>query len=322
MLTFVARRALYSVPVLLVASFLLFWFVRDTFDPTARLRFSRDPAAVQRERHRLGLDKPIVVQYKDFLVKFVQGDWGTSSRTRERVSAMIRRALWNTVQLIVWGILVSAVVAVAIGVYSAVRQYSIPDYVFTGLSFVGLAMPPFWFGLIAIQFLAVYPKDWFDLAHTPLYFVGLHSVDQSGFNLDYLRHLALPVLTLTVQIVASWSRYQRASMLDALSADYVRTARAKGLPAHKVIFKHALRNALIPLVTVMALDIGLLFGGLVVTEQIFSVPGMGRLFIDSLIQGDADVLVVWTVVTAGFVILFNLLADIAYGLLDPRIRLT
>jgi peptide/nickel transport system permease protein len=183
-------------------------------------------------------------------------------------------------------------------------------------------MPPFWFGLIAIQFLAVYPKDWFDLAHTPLYFVGLHSVEQSGFNLDYLRHLALPVLTLTVQIVASWSRYQRASMLDALSADYVRTARAKGLPARTVIFKHALRNALIPLVTVMALDIGLLFGGLVVTEQIFSVPGMGRLFIDSLIQGDADVLVVWTVVTAGFVILFNLLADIVYGVLDPRIRLS
>ena len=233
---------------------------------------------------------------------------------------MIRRALWNTVQLIIWGILVSALLAVGIGVFSAVRQYSLPDYVFTGLSFLGLAMPPFWFGLIAIQFLAVYPKDWFGLAHPPLYFVGLHSVDSSGFNLDYLRHLVLPVLTLTVQIVASWSRYERASMLDALSADYVRTARAKGLPASKVIFKHAFRNALIPLVTVMALDIGLLFGGLVVTEQIFSVPGMGRLFIDSLIQGDADVLVVWTAVTAAFVILFNLLADIAYGLLDPRIR--
>jgi peptide/nickel transport system permease protein len=138
--------------------------------------------------------------------------------------------------------------------------------------------------------------------------------------MDYLRHLVLPVLTLTVQIVASWSRYERASMLDALSADYVRTARAKGVKRRDVIFKHAFRNALIPLVTVMALDIGALFGGLVVTEQIFSVPGMGRLFITSLITGDAEVLVVWTVVVAAFVILFNLLADILYGVLDPRIR--
>jgi peptide/nickel transport system permease protein len=124
-----------------------------------------------------------------------------------------------------------------------------------------------------------------------------------------------------VQIVASWSRYERASMLDAINADYVRAARAKGLSPSQVIFKHAFRNALIPLVTVMALDIGLLFGGLIITEKIFSIPGMGSLFFDSLLQGDAAVLVVWTVVTAGFVILFNLLADVAYGALDPRIRL-
>jgi peptide/nickel transport system permease protein len=200
-----------------------------------------------------------------------------------------------------------------------VRQYSLSDYAFTGLSFLGLAMPPFWFGLIAIQFLAVYPKDWFGLSETPLYFLGLHSAGSSGINMDYLRHLVLPVLTLTVQIVASWSRYQRASMLDALSADYVRTARAKGLK-RRTVLKHALRNALIPLVTVMALDIGALFGGLVVTEQIFSVPGMGRLFIESLIRGDANVLVAWMLITATFIILFNLIADVLYSVLDPRIR--
>jgi peptide/nickel transport system permease protein len=181
-------------------------------------------------------------------------------------------------------------------------------------------MPPFWFGLIAIQFLAIYTKDWFGLSHIPLFFVGLHSTGESGFNMDYVRHLILPVMTLTVQIVASWSRYQRASMLDAMSADYVRTARAKGLKRRDVIFKHAFRNALIPLLTVMALDIGALFGGLVVTEQIFSIPGMGRLFIESLQQGDAEVLVVWTVITATFIIIFNLLADVMYGVLDPRIR--
>jgi peptide/nickel transport system permease protein len=318
MLSYVGRRVLFSIPVLLVASFLLFAFVRVTFDPTARLRNSRDVEAVQRAREDLGLNKPIVVQYKDWLGGFVHGDWGTSSRTSERVYPMIRRALWATMQLVIWGVLVSAAIAIAVGVYSAVRQYSWPDYLLTGMAFVGLAMPPFWFGLIAIQFLAVYPKDWFHLAHPIFYFVGLHS--EGGGTLDYLRHLVLPVTTLTVQIVASWSRYERASMLDALSADYVRTARAKGLPPRVVIFKHAFRNALVPLVTVMALDIGTLFGGLIITETIFSIPGMGRLFIDALLQGDAPVLVAFTVVTAAIVIAFNLLADVLYGVLDPRIR--
>jgi peptide/nickel transport system permease protein len=320
MLAYVARRVAYSIPVLLIASFLLFAFVRVTFDPTERLRASRDPHAVERARHRLGLDRPIVVQYKDWLGKFVKGDWGTSSRSNERVFPAIRRALWNTVQLIFWGILISAIVAIGIGVFSAVRQYSLGDYTLTSLSFIGLAMPPFWFGLIAIQFLAAGPKNWFHLARPPLFFVGLHSVDSSGV-LDYARHLALPVLTLTVQIIASWSRYERASMLDAMNADYVRAARAKGLSRTAVIWKHAFRNALMPLVTVMALDIGVLFGGLVITEKIFSIPGMGALFIDSLIQGDAAVLVVWTVVTASFIIAFNLLADVLYGVLDPRVRL-
>lgn len=319
MLAYVVRRVLYSIPVLLIASFLLFTFVRLTFDPTDRLRQSRDPQAVQRARHELGLDKPIPVQYKEWLSAFVQGDWGESTRTSERVFPVIRRAFWNTLQLIFWGVLLAAVVAMSIGVYSAVRQYSLSDYAFTGLAFIGVAMPPFWFGLIAIQFLAVYPREWFDLGQTPLFFIGLHSSTGGGFG-DYARHLVLPVLTLTVQIVASWSRYQRASMLDALSADYVRTARAKGVPRRRVIFRHAFRNALIPLLTVMALDIGALFGGLVVTEHIFSIPGMGRLFIEALLQGDANVLVVWTVVTAGFIIAFNLLADILYGVLDPRIR--
>lgn len=317
---YIARRVLYSIPVLLIASFLLFAFVRATFDPTARLRASRDPNAVQRERDRLGLDKPVVVQYKDWLVKFVRGDWGESSRTRERVYPMVRRAMWATVQLIFWGVLISFFLAVCVGVFSAVRQYSFPDYTFTSLSFIGLAMPPFWFGLIAIQFLAVYPKQWFGLSETPLYFVGLHSTDTSGM-LDYARHLVLPVLTLTVQIVAAWSRYERASMLDALNADYVRAAKAKGLSPFAVTVKHAFRNALMPLVTVMALDIGALFGGLLITEVIFSIPGMGRLFIDALIAGDANVLVVWLVITAGLVIAFNLLADILYGWLDPRVRL-
>jgi peptide/nickel transport system permease protein len=322
-LNFLARRILFTIPVLLIASFLLFVFVRVTFDPTAKLRAGRtDTEAVAREKERLGLDKPVVVQYGQWLGKFVRGDWGQSERTRQDVFAMIRRSLWYTVQLIFWGILLSATVSISVGVFSAIKQYSALDYTFTGLSFAGLALPPFWFGLIAIEFLAVQPVSWFHLQEPLVGFVGLHTGDTTGLNLDYVRHLALPVLTLTVQIIASWSRFQRASMLDVMQSDYIRTARAKGVPRRQVIVKHGLRNALIPLVTVMALDIGALFGGLIVTETIFSIPGMGRLFYDSLLAGDATVLVAWTVVTALFIVTFNLLADVLYGVLDPRVRVS
>src|SRR6476659_9317329 len=167
-------------------------------------------------------------------------------------------------------------------------------------------MPPLWFGLLAIQFLAVWPNtnfgwDWFK-------FVGLHSGDSTGFDWDYLRHLVLPVMTLTVQIIAEWSRFQRSSMLDVMSADYIRTARAKGASRRQVVIRHGLRNALIPLVTVMALDIGALFGGIVVTEKVFSIPGMGRVFLDALSKGDVPVLEAWLIVTAVFIVLFNLIA--------------
>jgi peptide/nickel transport system permease protein len=230
------------------------------------------------------------------------------------VSTTIKRAMGNTLQLILIGAAVSCVLALAIGIYSATRQYSVLDYVFTGMSYVGVAMPPFWFGLIAIQFFAV-QNNW-------LLSLGLHSGDSTAFDLDYLKHLPLPIATLCVQIVASWSRYERASMLDALNADYVRTARAKGVPKRKVVMKHALRNALIPFVTVVALDFGALFGGLIITEQIFSIGGMGRVFFTAIQQGDAYVLEAWMLVAAVTIIFFNLVADLLYGVLDPRIRLS
>jgi peptide/nickel transport system permease protein len=316
----------------------VFFFVHATTDPLARFRASRDPNTVTEAGLRIGvLEKPCTKvgpehnilackktplwnQYGHWLNGFVHGRMGNSFVSNRAVSAQLRNALWNTLQLIVWGVLISALLAVGIGVYSAVRQYSALDYTFTGLSFIGLSMPPFWFGLIAIQ-LASYELKQFLHLHNPIFFsIGLHSAPGAGFG-DYLRHLALPVATLTIQIVAEWSRYQRSSMLDVMSSDYVRTARAKGLPEWKVVGKHALRNALIPLVTVMAVDIGALFGGLLVTEQIFSWPGMGKLFVDSLQNGDTNVLLPWLMVTAIFIIGFNLLADTLYGVLDPRIRL-
>jgi len=321
MLTYVTRRVLLAIPILILASVLVFAIVRATTDPTARFSQSRDQGLIERETKRLGLDKPLPAQYITWATGFVKGDWGESFVSRRSVSDEIRGRLWNTIQLILWGIFLSALVAVAVGVYSAAQQYSALDYSFTGLSFMGLAMPPFFFALLAIDVLVFRPRGWFKLDDPLLYSVGIRSSAGSGM-LDYVRHLALPVMTLSVQLVAGWSRYQRSSMLDVMSADYIRTARAKGVPRGKVLIKHGLRNALIPLTTVMAIDIGLLFGGLIVTETIFSWPGMGQLFVNSLLAGDTNILLPWLMVTAAFVLLFNLFADLLYGVLDPRIRLS
>jgi peptide/nickel transport system permease protein len=326
-LTFILRRVIYSVPVLLAASFLTFVGIRWAFDPLAQFRSAGAQRSAEQtrqllaaKRHELHLDENIVQQWWRWLTDFLHGNMGTSERTNDAVSSMIRHALWPTLQLLFWGTLISLILAIGVGVYSAVKQYSAGDYFFTGVSYIGIAMPPFWFALMAIALLVTWPVQHFNLSEPIFYSVGLHSTGQSGLNLDYFRHLALPVATLTVQIIASWSRYQRASMLDVLHADYIRTARAKGLPRRKVIFRHAFRNALIPLVTVVALDVAFLFGGLIITEQIFAISGMGRLFFDSIQVGDAPVLLSWFVVTAIAVIVANLFADILYGVLDPRIR--
>ncbi|GAC1588132.1 MAG: ABC transporter permease [Acidimicrobiales bacterium] len=346
MLTFVVRRIAYSIPVLLLASVLVFVFVHETTDPLAKFTQSTDLTLRAREGLHIGVlqepckkfetqatpplpvetcaTAPIAKQYTFWLTHFLRGDMGTSFTTNSPVSGELARAFKNTIQLIFWAVLISGLLAVLIGVYSAVRQYSALDFAFTGLSFVGLSMPPFWFGLIAIDVGAFRLQKWLGMSRAPLYSIGLHGHHAAGLIAginDYGRHLALPVLTLTVQIIAAWSRYQRSAMLDVLSSDYMRTAKAKGLARRTVIFKHGLRNALTPLVTVMAIDIGALFGGLIVTEQIFSIPGMGKLFVDALLNGDTQVLLPWLMVSAVFIIAFNLLADVLYGALDPRVRL-
>lgn len=322
MLSFAVRRLLYSIPVILVGSFILFWAVRSAFDPLVKIRAIRDPEVIARETERLGLDQGIIVQYWRWLTGFLTGDWGTSSRTSGDVLPMIQSALTVTLQLLIWSLIFATIAAVVVGVWSALRQYSPSDYALTGLAYVGLAIPAFWFGLILIQFLAVWPQQVLGWSEPPFYFIGLSSVDEEGSLLDTARHMVLPILALTVGLVAVWSRFTRTSMLDALSSDYVRTARAKGVPQHRVVINHALRNAWGPLITVIAIDSALLIGGLLVTEQVFSIPGMGRLFLDSLLAGDVFVLMPWMLLVATAVILLNFLADIAHALLDPRVRLT
>jgi peptide/nickel transport system permease protein len=316
---YIVRRIAISIPVIIVASMLLFIFVSSSTDPTARLAQSRDPTLVTRERERLGLNEPLVIQYKNWAGDFVSGDWGESFISRRAVSTEIWTALKNTTQLIVWAVVLCVIVSVLIGVYSAVRQYSALDYTFTFASFLGLSIPTFFFALLSIHFLTTELREWLGWADPVFYSVGTHKPGESSY-LDFARHIALPVLVLSVQLVAGWSRYQRSSMLDVMSADYIRTARAKGVPRRKVVFKHALRNALIPLTTVIAVDIGALFGGLIVTEAIFAWPGMGRLFVEAILQGDTAIVLPWMIVTSVFIICFNLLADVMYGVLDPRIR--
>jgi len=321
-LRFASRRLLYSLPVLLIGSFLLFWAVRTVFDPLVKVRQVRDPELIARETERLGLDESVPVQYWNWLTGFLSGDWGISSRTSGEVRPMITSALAVTLELLVWSLIFATIAAVVIGVWSAVRQYSVSDHALTGLAYVGLAIPAFWMGLVLIQVLAVWPQQAFGWDKPPLYFVGLSSPTEESSLLDTARHMVLPVLTLTVGLVAVWSRFTRTSMLDALSSDYVRTARAKGVPRSRVIVHHALRNSWGPLVTVVAIDSALLIGGLLVTEQVFSIPGMGRLFLDSLLAGDVFVLLPWMIITGAAVILLNLAADITYGILDPRVRVT
>jgi peptide/nickel transport system permease protein len=223
----------------------------------------------------------------------------------------------NTIQLIVGAELLAVLVAIGIGVYSAVRQYSPFDYVATTFSFVGFSTPVFWLALL----LQIAVTNFYLATHVRLFYTaGLNSSSYSNFFLDRAQHLALPIIVLSVASIAAYSRYMRASMLEVVNSDYIRTARAKGVRERTVIMRHALRNALIPLVTVVALDIGAFFGGAIVTESIFSLDGMGLYFIHALNNRDVYQIEAWLMITAVFVVLFNLISDIAYGYLDPRIR--
>lgn len=322
MLHFIARRILFAIPVLLISSVLVFTFMRLTTDPTRALVNPRMSAEqVQAVKSAMGLDKSGPQQYISWLGNFVRGNWGVSFDYQRPVAPIIRQRLANTAKLMTLAVLLSVALAVGIGVFSAVRPYSRLDYTFTGLSFLGISMPIFWFGFLLQLVLGFYLMQWADL-NEPLFFTsGMHAPGDPTFRLgDFLRHAALPSLALMVQLVAGWGRYERSSMLEVMSADYMRTARAKGVAERAVVLKHGLRNALIPLVTVVSLDVGALFGGLIVTEAIFSWPGMGTLFLEALLAGDFPIVLPWLMVTAAFIIGFNLLADVAYGVLDPRIR--
>jgi peptide/nickel transport system permease protein len=191
----------------------------------------------------------------------------------------------------------------------------------TGAAFFGISIPQFWFGLMLQIFFGIYLVRWFHLSDPIFYITGMFKAGTTGFHLvDRIRHIVLPAMVLSVQILAVYSRYMRASMLEVLQADFMRTARSKGLPERRVIFRHAVRNALIPITTQLAIDVGTIAGGLIITEQVFQWPGMGKFFITAFNNGDYPQVLPWVMITVASVILFNLVADIAYAFLDPRIR--
>jgi peptide/nickel transport system permease protein len=229
----------------------------------------------------------------------------------------LTRVMGNTAQLVIAAELIAILFAVFIGVYSAVRQYSAFDYSFTTFSFLGLATPVFWLALM-LQVLVVNIFLKYDLRL--VYISNLSSPEPDNFVLDRIQHLALPVIVLAVASIAQYSRYMRAAMLEVINSDYVRTARAKGVNERRVIMKHAFRNALIPLATVVALNLGTVLGGAVVTETVFSLDGMGLYFITNLVEGDPYPVMAWLMVTAVMIVFFNLVADVVYGYLDPRVR--
>jgi peptide/nickel transport system permease protein len=323
MLRFTVRRLLIAVPLLVVASVLVFTVLHLTTDPAAGLRVNPRVSAadVQRYRHDLGLDKSGPAQYLAWLGNFVRGRWGTSLFSNIAVSTQIREALVNSLFLGIIGFVIALVIGVSVGVIAAVRQYSVFDYLATSGAFLFLSIPVFWFALIVQLLFGLYMVRWLHLQEPFFFTAGLSTPGSVGFDLfDRLRHVALPAVVLAVQSIAVYSRYMRASMLEVLGSDYLRTARAKGVRERNVIIHHGMRNALIPLTTQAAIDFGALAGGLIVTEQIFQWPGMGRLFIQAMTDGDYAIALPWVMLTMAFVVVFNLVADLLYAVLDPRIR--
>lgn len=324
MLPFVLRRLLISIPLLVLSSFLVFLLVANSGDPLDDLRRNPriTPRAIELREQELHLDKPVLVRYGMWASGIVQGDFGTDN-TGQQVRPQLTRALGVTLRLVVVALFVAVVVAVLVGVLSAIRQYSAFDYGSTFAAFLFFSLPIFWLAALLKEYAAIRLNQFF--GRQLVYTIGQESVDfQGGFLArlgDIAGHTVLPALTLILISFAQYSRYTRSSMLDVLQSDYVRTARAKGLGRSRVIFRHALRNATIPLTTVLALDFGAVIGGAVVTERVFGWRGMGTLLINGVQRFDVNVVQAWLLVTAVVVVVFNLLADIAYAYLDPRIRI-
>jgi peptide/nickel transport system permease protein len=316
MTTYILRRVLQAIPILFLLSLFLFGVVRlMPGGPLAQAERNPNvtPEQLAALRVRLGLDQPLPIQYVKWVRAFVlEGDWGYSIKFRRPVAEMIWERVPATLILFGAGFIVMLLFAIPIGVYSAIKPYSLFDNIITTFSFAGQSVPVYWLGLVLIVVfylnVQLFPAG------------GMYTIGREGDVLDLLWHLALPIAAMSFSWIAWYSRFLRSSMRDTLNEDYIRTARAKGLSLRTVHFRHALRNALLPLVTLIALDLPTVFGGAVFIETIFAWPGMGRLFWDAAKGRDYPILLAVMMIYATLTLLFNLIADIVYGFLDPRIR--
>lgn len=331
MFRYIVRRVLISIPVLLVATFLCFALVSAMGDPLGEWKSTRPrmPAEVAAEEQIVGYNQPFFERYGHWAVNFVQGNWNydvVPGSDHAQVRPAIMSALWVTVKLVLFAELLAMAIGVLIGVIGAVRQYSFFDYSVTGIAFTLFSMPLFCIAIMlkagGIQFnnwlVSIGAERWITTAGPP---PGGFEGSLGHQLFQYTGAYILPVLSLLAISFALYSRFQRGSMLDVLNSDYVRTAQAKGLSQSRVVFRHAFRNALIPVITVAALNIGVVFSGAVITETVFGWQGMGVLIVKSVNELEPWMVLGWLVVTAIFIIVFNLIADIMYAFLDPRIRL-
>jgi peptide/nickel transport system permease protein len=313
--TYAVRRLLQMAPLALGISIVVFAVIQAApGGPEGSLLASGrfvDPQVLEAYRHRLGVDQPIPVQYLRWIGTALRGDLGISFSSTRPVARMIGERLPATLELMLSALALSAFLAFTLGVWSALRPHTALDALATGASFVGIAMPVFWLGLV-LQLVFAVRLGWLPVS-------GTHTVGASSLG-DHLSHLVLPALVLSSRYVASWSRYLRGRLRSVLRSDYVRTARAKGLPEWKVVGVHALPNALAPVVSIVALSLADAFSGAVVTETVFAWPGIGRLFVQAMFSRDYPLLMGILLMGSLTVVAFNLLADLAYGLLDPRIR--
>jgi peptide/nickel transport system permease protein len=312
---YVLRRTVQLLPLLLLTTLVSFAIMQlAPGGPLAQYQHSPYVTAQELKRlaHDLGLDQPGYIQYFRWLVGVLHGEWGYSLQSGLPVTTLIKERLGNTLVLTLTAFFVSLFIAIPLAIYSAVRQYSVFDYVSTFTNFIAYATPVFWAGLMA-QLIFSVKLGWLPAA-------GMYTEGISWTFGDFFKHLILPAGVLSLALVAGWSRYLRSSILEILHEDYLRTARAKGVSERIVIMKHAVRNALIPLVTIIALDIPRLFTGALLVEVVFSWPGEGRLFYDALQTRDYPVMMGVLLISAFLILFSNLMADVGYGVLDPRVQ--
>ncbi len=319
MYKYIIRRLLVFIPMLFILTVIVFALIRAApGDPfTARLMDPKiDPEVYEKQREALGLNDPVPVQYWRWLSQVLQGDFGESIVYKGReVTDLIASRITNTIQLGVFSLFITIIISIPIGMYSAKKPYSLLDYGATAFSFFGLAIPNFFFGLIAIYIFSI-ALGWFPSQGS------VSEPGLSGFELffDRLHHLVLPGITLGLSGTAAYMRYMRSEVLDVLTSDYIRTARAKGMSERTVLYKHTLRNALIPIITLLGFELGTILSGAVITEGVFQYPGLGMLFLQAIGNRDYPTIMAINLLLGFFILLGNLLADIFYAIVDPRIR--